>query len=133
MSTYQRPQTTQTPAREPKANPKVSGISSGVKPAAGGASSAKVAELEEQVKELKDNNAILDKERNFYFEKLTLMENCLTKSGFEKMKIGEGLIQILYAAEEDQVEVNEQGDIIITAEGKRTVFNAKDDGAVAER
>jgi len=43
----------------------------------GAASSAKVTALEAQVAEMQNNNTILDKEREFYFSKLRLIEEMI--------------------------------------------------------
>jgi len=43
----------------------------------GGASAAQIASLEAQVTELQGNNGILDKEREFYFSKLRLIEEMI--------------------------------------------------------
>ena len=68
-----RPVTAQKPAA---AGPgKFSSAMGGAK--AGGASGAQVEALNNQIQELKVNNEVLDKEREFYFGKLRLIEEII--------------------------------------------------------
>ena len=75
---------------------------------------AEVAELEEKISELKINNDTLDKEREFYFGKLRDIEEMLQKGGLDQDPLGEQILKILYASEEEKVEVDESGNLTIT-------------------
>ena len=86
--------------------------------AAGGASSAKVSELEGTVQELKLQNDTLDKERDFYFTKLRDIEMLLQGRPLEAgpgNDLSQDILKILYAAEDERVEVSAQGVLTITA------------------
>lgn len=75
--------------------------------------------MENQLKELQNNNGVLEKEREFYFSKLTLIEQLITKHGLDKMPLGEGMLKILYAGEDEKVEMTDTGDLILqSADGK---------------
>ena len=73
--------------------------------------------LEEQVSELKLNNDTLDREREFYFGKLRDIEEMLQKRGLDQDPLGSEILKILYASEEEQVTVNEKGELTITQLG----------------
>jgi hypothetical protein len=61
----------------------------------------------------------LEKEREFYFSKLTLIEQLITKHGLDKMPLGKGMLKILYAGEDEKVEMTDTGDLILqSADGK---------------
>ncbi len=107
------------------AAPSSSGIGAGAagggfKKVSGGAPGVKAEELkqlEEQVAELKMNNDTLDREREFYFGKLRDIEEMLQKRGLEQDPLGSEVLKILYAAEEEQVTVDEKGNLTITQAG----------------
>ena len=61
--------------------------------------SAEIAKMEAKVADLEKNNGILEKEREFYFSKLSLIEELISKHGFEKSPMGEGMLKVLYAGE----------------------------------
>lgn len=79
-----------------------------------GASTAEVKELQSKVTELKLNNDTLDREREFYFGKLRDIEEMLQKRGLEQDPIASDILKVLYAAEEESVTVDEQGQLTIT-------------------
>ena len=60
------------------------------------------------------NNDTLDREREFYFGKLRDIEEMLQKRGMDQDPLGSEILKILYASEEEQVTVNEKGELIIT-------------------
>ena len=86
--------------------------------AAGGASAAKVRELETTVQELRLQNDTLDKERDFYFTKLRDIEMLLQGRPQEAgpgNDLSQDILKILYAAEDEKVEVSANGELTITA------------------
>ena len=95
--------------------------------AAGGASSAQVKQLETQLQELKLQNDTLDKERDFYFSKLRDIEMLLQARQVNEgpgKELGEDILKILYAAEEEKVEVGAGGDLtIIGPDGNAVTSN----------
>jgi len=94
-----------------------SSISGGARPAAG-VPQAKVAEYESQIQELKLQNDTLDKERDFYFSKLREIEVLLqhrTVEGEEPSILGQDILKILYASEDEKVAVSADGVLTITA------------------
>lgn len=92
-----------------QAGPKKFGSSMGV----GGGN----AQFEQQVEELKMNNDTLDREREFYFGKLRDIEEMLQKRGLDQDPLGSEVLKILYASEEEHVEVDEKGNLTITQVG----------------
>jgi len=83
-----------------------------------GASSAKVKELETTVQELRLQNDTLDKERDFYFTKLRDIEMLLQGRPLEAgpgNDLSQDILKILYAAEDEKVEVSAAGELTITA------------------
>lgn len=60
------------------------------------------------------NNDTLDREREFYFGKLIKIEEMLQKKGMDQDGVGSEVIKILQASEEEQVSVNENGELTIT-------------------
>lgn len=91
----------------------------------GGASSAQVTKLEGQVAELQSNNQILDKEREFYFSKLRLIEEMIQKNGYEEHPLGDTVLKILYAGEDEEMDIDPSGDLIISAGGQRIVHSVQ--------
>jgi len=67
---------------------------------------------------LKMNNDTLDREREFYFGKLRDIEEMLQKRGMDQDPLGSEILKILYASEEEQVTVNEKGELHITQAGE---------------
>ena len=63
------------------------------------------------------NNDTLDREREFYFGKLRDIEEMLQKRGLDQDPLGSEILKILYASEEEQVTVDEKGDLTITQNG----------------
>jgi len=58
----------------------------------------------------------LDKEREFYFGKLRLIEEIIQKKSFDTNPMGETVLKILYAGEDEVIEINEDNNLIITAQ-----------------
>ena len=57
------------------------------------------------MKAMKANNEVLEKERALYFGKLQQMEEVIQKKGIELSTLGQGLLEILYAGDDDKVEI----------------------------
>ena len=72
------------------------------------------AQLEGQIEELKMNNDTLDREREFYFGKLRDIAEMLQKRGLDQDALGSEVLKILYASEEEIVNVDEKGNLTIT-------------------
>lgn len=72
------------------------------------------SQLEGQIEELKMNNDTLDREREFYFGKLRDIEEMLQKRGLDQDALGSEVLKILYASEEEIVNVDEKGNLTIT-------------------
>ena len=75
------------------------------------------AQLEGQIEELKMNNDTLDREREFYFGKLRDIEEMLQKRGLDQDPLGSEVLKILYASEEELVNVDEKGNLTISQNG----------------
>lgn len=109
-----------------KSAPAQGGITGGAGPrkfqsnmnVAGGGSAKELQVLEGQVEELKMNNDTLDREREFYFGKLRDIEEMLQKRGLDQDPLGSEVLKILYASEEEHVEVDEKGNLTITQSGE---------------
>ena len=63
------------------------------------------------------NNDTLDKEREFYFGKLRDIEEMLQKRGLDNDPLGSEILKILYASEEEHVQVDDKGQLHITTMG----------------
>ena len=83
----------------------------------GGASAAELKKRDDQIADLKLNNDTLDREREFYFGKLRDIEEMLQKRGMEQDPLAAEILKILYASEEEQVTVDEKGNLTITSPG----------------
>ena len=70
--------------------------------------------LNEKILELQTNNEVLDKEREFYFSKLRLIEELIQKKAFDKNPMGESILKVLYAGEDEGMDINEEGNLLIT-------------------
>ena len=93
----------------------------------GGASSAQVKQLEAQMQELKLQNDTLDKERDFYFSKLRDIEMLLQQRAVDDgpgKELGQDILKILYAAEEEKVDVGTDGVLTITGPDGNAVTTA---------
>ena len=75
--------------------------------------------------ELQSNNQILDKEREFYFSKLRLIEEMIQKNGYEAHPLGDTVLKILYAGEDEEMDIDPSGDLIISAGGQRIVHTVE--------
>lgn len=88
---------------------------------------AKKEVLENQFSELKLQNDTLEKERQFYFEKLREIEYLLqARSATQGHPLGGEVLKILYASEDEKVTIEEEtGALIITgADGTVTSSSA---------
>ena len=115
-------------------------------PTAGGAGSAaqkqKIQELEEQISELKLTSDTLEKERDFYFGKLRDIEILLQSHQDQENPNPEDktaalanlVLKILYATEDEKVEVDENGNVNIVSTGaeaqEETVEMKDEEGAI---
>ena len=75
-------------------------------------------QYEQQIQELKLQNDTLDKERDFYFSKLREIEVLLQNRGQqtpEQQVLGQDILKILYASEDEKVAVSADGVLTITA------------------
>lgn len=94
---------------------KAPGAGTGVKKSVGGgASSAKVKELEGELNELRLTADTLEKERDFYFGKLRDIEVLLQSHVDKEIPTVDMTMKILYATEDEKVEVSEDGQLTIT-------------------
>ena len=84
----------------------------------GGAGSAaqkkKITELEGEINELKLTSDTLEKERDFYFGKLRDIEVLLQAYQDQEIPVADMVLKILYATEDEKVEVDENGNLNIT-------------------
>lgn len=84
----------------------------------GGAGSAgdkkKITELEGEIAELKLTSDTLEKERDFYFGKLRDIEVLLQAYQSQEIPVVGLILKILYATEDEKVEVDENGNLNIT-------------------
>ena len=98
-------------------------MSSVAKRAGGAASNANAAELaaaQQQLGVLEENNKTLETEREFYFNKLQYLEEIITKNGLDKHDFGAALLDVMYAAEDDTIMIDNGGSVeIVTADGGR--------------
>lgn len=90
------------------------GVKKGPSAGAGGASSAKVKELEGELAEIKLTSDTLEKERDFYFGKLRDIEVLLQHYQDQNIPTVEMVLKILYATEDEKVEVDDAGNLNIT-------------------
>lgn len=80
---------------------------------AGGGDTKKVQELSGEIAELKLTSDTLEKERDFYFGKLRDIEILLQHNDQENPAT-EMVMKILYATEDEKVEIDDQGNLLIT-------------------
>lgn len=105
--------------------PSASGIGAAAGAAAVGAGAGsavqqkKIQELEGEIAELKLTSDTLEKERDFYFGKLRDIEVLLQAYQDQDIPVVDMVLKILYATEDEKVEVDENGNLNITnsAEG----------------
>jgi hypothetical protein len=60
------------------------------------------------------NMDTVEKERDFYFNKLRDIELYLQANTSKTTPLTENILKILYAAEEEKVQIDESGNLIIT-------------------
>ncbi len=63
---------------------------------------------------MKLNMDTLEKERDFYFAKLRDIEVLLQTNNGEENALGANVLKILYASEEEKVEIDDNGKLTIT-------------------
>ncbi len=82
--------------------------------ASGGANGKKVTELQNELAEVKLTADTLEKERDFYFGKLRDIEVLLQNYQDQDIPQVEMVMKILYATEDEKVEIDENGNLTIT-------------------
>jgi RP/EB family microtubule-associated protein len=92
--------------------------------ASGAASSGKVKELESELNELRLTADTLEKERDFYFGKLRDIEVLLQSYVDQGIPTVDMTMKILYATEDEKVEVTEDGQLNITGADGQPVEDA---------
>lgn len=89
---------------------------------AGGAGSAaqkkKIQELEGEIAELRLTSDTLEKERDFYFGKLRDIEVLLQAYQDQEIPVVDMVLKILYATEDEKVEVDDSGNLNIVGSGE---------------
>lgn len=78
------------------------------------ASSKKVKELEGELSELRVTAETMEKERDFYFGKLRDIEVLIQNTAGEKSEVAELILKVLYATEEEKIEITDDGQVNIT-------------------
>ena len=73
-----------------------------------------MAELENELAEIKLTSDTLEKERDFYFGKLRDIEVLLQHYQEQNIPTVDMVLKILYATEDEKVEVDDQGNLQIT-------------------
>jgi len=84
---------------------------------------------------MKLQNDTLDKERDFYFSKLRDIEMLLQARNLDEgpgKTLGQDVLKILYAAEEEKVDVGQGGELTITGPDGNAVTTAPDNAAHAD-
>lgn len=66
---------------------------------------------------MKLNNSTLEKERDFYFGKLRDIELFLQANQDKSTQLSELVLKILYASEEEKVQIDDQGNLTIIPMG----------------
>lgn len=64
---------------------------------------AELKRLKQENADMKANNDTLEKEREFYFMKLQYIEQIIKLNGFEEGPLGGGVLNVMYAGEDDQI------------------------------
>lgn len=93
----------------------------------GGAGSAaqkkKITELEGEIAELRLTSDTLEKERDFYFGKLRDIEVLLQAYQDQDIPVVDMVLKILYATEDEKVEVDDSGNLNIVGSGEEAPAN----------
>ena len=74
--------------------------------------------MQAEISEAKLNMDTLEKERDFYFGKLRDIEMLLQANPNSTTPLTEQVLKILYASEEEKVEIDEQGNLTIIPAGE---------------
>ena len=72
-------------------------------------------QLEEKVSTLETDNRVLEKERQYYFDKLQMVETVILANQMENQGLGKAIIEILYAGEKDAVDILDGGQVTVKA------------------
>lgn len=105
---------------KPAAGPSVGGAGSG-------GQNKKVQELEGEIAELRLTSDTLEKERDFYFGKLRDIEVLLQAYQAQEIPVVDMVLKILYATEDEKVEVDANGNLNITNTAAGEVEDAAPD------
>lgn len=105
-----KPTTQAAPKISSGVGAKPKAVATGSKPQA---SSQKQEELSNELAELKLTSDTLEKERDFYFGKLRDIEVLLQAQNDETNPVIEMVMKILYATEDERVEIDEHGQLTI--------------------
>jgi RP/EB family microtubule-associated protein len=87
----------------------------------------KVQELEGEIAELRLTSDTLEKERDFYFGKLRDIEVLLQAYQAQEIPVVDMVLKILYATEDEKVEVDENGNLNITNTADGAIEDAAPD------
>lgn len=101
----------------PSASSKIGagGAKTSMKSSASPSGSGDTKALQAEISDLKMNMDTLEKERDFYFAKLRDIELLLQANQVHSNPLTENILKILYASEEEKVQIEEDGTLIITA------------------
>ena len=86
-------------------------VSSGTK---GKDDSGDASKLQQEIQDLRMNMDTVEKERDFYFAKLRDIELYLQANSSKATPFTENILKILYAAEEEKIQIDEAGNLTIT-------------------
>jgi len=76
--------------------------------------SGDAAKLQQELSDLRMNMDTVEKERDFYFAKLRDIELYLQANTSKGTSFTENILKILYAAEEEKIQIDEAGNLTIT-------------------
>jgi hypothetical protein len=86
-----------------------------------------VKQLRVELSEVKLNMNTLEKERDFYFGKLRDIELFLQANTGNSTELTDEVLKILYASEEEEVKIDDDGKLSIVAANSRPVAQTSND------